>query len=110
MFDFLLVPLAKSTDFFVALIRKLLFWDCPAECDYACQHIITEHRVAKLEPVVQFHGKWPFYRFMGMQEPFSVLFSFLNFLAHKDGLSKIKTIPPSYTLRKYYIWLAYIGM
>jgi post-GPI attachment to proteins factor 3 len=46
-----------------------------------------------------------------MQEPFSVLFSLLNFLAHQDGLAKIlKSIPPTYTLRKYYIWLAYFGM
>jgi hypothetical protein len=46
-----------------------------------------------------------------MQEPFSVLFSLFNFLAHQEGLSKIlKNIPPTYTLRKYYIWLAYFGM
>jgi hypothetical protein len=60
---------------------------------------------------VQFHGKWPFYRFLGMQEPFSVFFSLLNFLAHQNGLSKIlSSIPPSYTLRPYYILLAYFGM
>ena len=64
-----------------------------------------------LHPVVQYHGKWPFYRFMGMQEPFSVLFSLLNFLAHQNGLDKIRThIPQSYPLRKYYIAFGYFGL
>jgi hypothetical protein len=92
-------------------LRRLLLWDCPAECDYTCQHIITEQRVAASEPVVQFHGKWPFYRFLGMQEPFSVLFSFFNFLAHYNGRSKVlSNIPESYPMRRYYILLSYFGM
>lgn len=63
------------------------------------------------EPVLQFHGKWPFYRFMGMQEPFSVVFSLLNFLAHDYGMSKLReSIPPSYVLRKYYLLFGYFGL
>jgi hypothetical protein len=46
-----------------------------------------------------------------MQEPFSVFFSLLNFLAHQNGLSKITSnIPASYHLRKYYVLLSYFGM
>jgi hypothetical protein len=46
-----------------------------------------------------------------MQEPFSVFFSLLNFLAHQNGLSKITSnIPASYTLRRYYVLFAYFGM
>ena len=98
-----------------ALNLRLLFWTCPSNCDYVCQHVITDKRVSRdppmLEPIVQFHGKWPFYRFMGMQEPFSVFFSFLNFLAHQHGLSKIrKAIPSDYPLRKYYIAFGNIGL
>ncbi len=64
-----------------------------------------------LEPVVQYHGKWPFYRFVGMQEPFSVSFSFLNFLAHYNGLLKIRDkMPARYSLRPFYVALSYIGM
>lgn len=64
-----------------------------------------------MEPIVQFHGKWPFYRFMGMQEPFSVLFSFLNFWAHKRGIERIRnTIPESYPLRPYYLGFGYFGL
>jgi len=95
----------------IAFHHRLLLWDCPSECDYTCQHIITDSRVAKAEPIVQFHGKWPFYRFLGIQEPFSVVFSLFNFLAHRDGLSKIRAnMPPSYSMRKYYLYLAYLGM
>lgn len=63
------------------------------------------------QPVVQYHGKWPFYRFMGMQEPFSVFFSLLNFLAHQHGLRRIRTsIPEDYPLRRYYIAFGYFGL
>jgi hypothetical protein len=76
---------------------------------------VTEQRLARdppyQEPIVQFHGKWPFYRFLGMQEPFSVIFSLFNFLAHDVGLSRIKSeIPKEYPLRKYYVWFGYFGL
>ncbi|KAL3420922.1 hypothetical protein PVAG01_07367 [Phlyctema vagabunda] len=95
----------------IPFLHRLLLWDCPTECDYTCQHIITERRVAASQHIVQFHGKWPFQRFLGMQEPLSVLFSLFNFVAHQDGLSKVlSNIPATYSLRKYYILLAYFGM
>lgn len=48
---------------------------------------------------------------MGAQEPFSVLFSLLNFLAHQQGLAQIRaSIPSSYPLRKYYIAFGYFGL
>lgn len=100
---------------FSAWGMRLMAWDCPSECDYACQHIITDRRVARdppmLQPIVQYHGKWPFYRFLGMQEPFSVLFSLLNFLAHKNGMAKLREqIPERYPLRKFYILFGYFGL
>jgi hypothetical protein len=64
-----------------------------------------------LNPVVQFHGKWPFRRILGMQEPFSVLFSFFNFMAHWHGMSRIQeSIPAWHSLRKYYMTFGYIGL
>lgn len=63
-----------------------------------------------MEPVVQFHGKWPFHRLLGMQEPFSVLFSWLNFLAHRYGQDRIKSeLPKKYSLRPYYRLFGYFG-
>ncbi len=98
----------------IALHLRLLLWDCASNCDYTCQHIITNRRMAAsppiLEPVLQFHGKWPFYRLMGVQEPFSVAFSLLNLLAHRHGLSKIQgNISADYPLRLYYILFSYVG-
>ncbi|KAK5169360.1 uncharacterized protein LTR77_005335 [Saxophila tyrrhenica] len=99
----------------IPLHHRLLLWTCPSECDYTCQHITTNHRLARdppyLEPILQFHGKWPFHRFLGMQEPASVLFSLFNFLAHDYGVRKIKEqIPARYPLRHYYLWFGYFGM
>ena len=45
-----------------------------------------------------------------MQEPFSVVFSLLNFLAHWNGMARLKDAVPSwYSMRKYYLWFGYIG-
>ncbi|KAL2271278.1 hypothetical protein VTJ83DRAFT_649 [Remersonia thermophila] len=97
----------------IPLHRRLLFWTCPAECDYTCQQIITSRRLASHppQPVVQFHGKWPFRRVLGMQEPFSVLFSLGNFAAHWYGLRKLvrPRIPPAFTMRPFYERLAKLG-
>jgi post-GPI attachment to proteins factor 3 len=46
-----------------------------------------------------------------MQEPFSVLFSLLNYLAHHQGMTRLReNIPASYPLRKYYIIFGYFGL
>ncbi|OAL00804.1 Per1-like protein [Phaeosphaeriaceae sp. SRC1lsM3a] len=94
--------------------RRLLLWTCPAECDYTCQHIVTHSFLSTPlhpRPVHQFHGKWPFYRFMGMQEPFSVIFSLFNYLAHAWGMAQLRdSIPATYTLRKYYLIFGYVGL
>lgn len=64
-----------------------------------------------LEPVVQYHGKWPFHRILGIQEVFSVLFSLLNYLAHQNGMQRVRaSIPASYPLRKYYLAFGYFGL
>ncbi|EEH04854.1 PER1 precursor [Histoplasma capsulatum G186AR] len=116
----LLRPICKTENCengktYIPFYLRLLLWDCPAECDYTCQHIITDRRVNRdppmLEPVVQFHGKWPFYRILGMQEPFSVLFSFMNFLAHRHGMSRVReSIPHSYPMRRFYLAFGYFGL
>lgn len=47
-----------------------------------------------------------------MQEPFSVLFSVGNFLAHHHGLHHcvLAQIPPSYSMRPFYVNLARVSM
>jgi len=95
----------------IPLLHRLMLWNCASECDYTCQHIITNRRLDASLPVVQFHGKWPFHRFLGMQEPFSVLFSLGNLFAHYYGLRKLRQrVPASYTLRPFCIGFAYVGI
>ncbi|KAF1812746.1 Mn2+ homeostasis protein-like protein Per1 [Eremomyces bilateralis CBS 781.70] len=99
----------------ISLQNRLLLWDCPSECDYTCQHLITDARLSQHppppDPVVQFHGKWPFYRSLGMQEPFAVLFSLLNYLAHDHGIALLRDrLPASYPLRPYYLCFGYVGL
>ncbi|KAJ2894889.1 hypothetical protein MKZ38_007112 [Zalerion maritima] len=95
----------------IPIHRRLLLWTCPQECDYTCQHIVTASRVAAGKRVTQFHGKWPFHRIFGVQEPFSVVFSLGNLWVHWRGLEKIKNgIPNRYTLKKFYVWFAQIGI
>lgn len=71
---------------------KLLQWDCRSNCDYQCQRIITEERIANDEEVYQFHGKWPFLRVAGIQEMASVVFSIGNFLPHYYGFWKVREV------------------
>ncbi|KAH7326631.1 Per1-like-domain-containing protein [Stachybotrys elegans] len=95
----------------IPFLHRLLLWDCASECDYTCQHIITARRIDAGKPIVQFHGKWPFYRFLGMQEPFSVIFSLGNLWAHWNGLTQISDrMPASYSMRPFYIWLSRVGI
>ncbi|KAK1835545.1 Per1-like-domain-containing protein [Podospora conica] len=100
----------------IPLHRRLLLWTCPAECDHTCQHIITDQRLSTVPPpaegpVVQFHGKWPFHRILGIQEPASVLFSAGNFWAHLAGLRKLREhVPAAYPLRGFYVGVAYVSM
>lgn len=68
---------------------KLLFWSCDQDCDYQCQQIITTERKLKHKPVVQFHGKWPFWRIFGIQEVVSMIFSLGNLVPHIIGATNI---------------------
>lgn len=73
----------------LSLPLRLTRWTCEDECKYTCMHSITSRVQERVE---QYYGKWPFWRFVGMQEPASVLFSLMNFYAHYRGY---------YSLRQY---------
>ncbi|CAF1553693.1 unnamed protein product [Rotaria magnacalcarata] len=57
-------------------------WSCQDECAYECMWKTVDNMEHKDEPIVQFHGKWPFTRLLGIQEPASTLFSVLNLLSN----------------------------
>lgn len=68
-----------------------LFWTCEQDCDYQCQMIITTERVARGRKIVQFHGKWPFLRVLGIQELASAVLSLGNLVPHLMGLFKVSS-------------------
>ncbi|GBE82800.1 Protein PER1 homolog [Sparassis crispa] len=74
-------------------------------------HQITDNAVENGNPVQQYHGKWPFWRFAGMQEPASVAFSVLNLLAHARGARHVQeSIHDGHPMKQYYLWGAFINM
>jgi len=95
----------------LSLPLRLTFWSCEADCKYQCMFKNVEERKANDEPIVQYYGKWPFYRFLGIQEPASVLFSFFNLYMHYLGLKRLNRITPKgYYLRKVYAINSIIGI
>ncbi|PSK40766.1 hypothetical protein C7M61_000421 [Candidozyma pseudohaemuli] len=72
--------------------RYLFLWSCPLDCDYKCRSHVANIREAQLLPIVQFHGKWPFDRWLGITEVFSVLFSIGNLCANLINLVKFSKL------------------
>lgn len=69
---------------------------------------IVDIKLAELRPVqkemVQYHGKWVFVRFLGAQEPLSVLFSLMNMRVHVLAFFALrKQLPDAFPLKLVYI-------
>lgn len=89
----------------IAKWRILFGWSCEDDCSYTCMHSITEQRLASGLPVLQYHGKWPFYRLAQVvQEPASVAFSVMNLVANVVGLSWFRSVPAA---RRYPMYNLY---
>ena len=87
-----------------SLALRVTGWSCTDDCKYECMHEITNGEMQSGKRIQQYHGKWPFWRLAGMQEPASVAFSFLNLWAHAQGASKIQEkVPESHPMRSYYL-------
>ncbi|KAG9293533.1 hypothetical protein G9A89_005536 [Geosiphon pyriformis] len=90
------------------LILQLFAWSCKDDCSYKCMHQITTHAIETRGEIVQYYGKWPFYRLWGIQEPASVLFSFLNGFMHYRYLKVMKNqISDNYYMKNIYFGYAY---
>ncbi|PVV01234.1 hypothetical protein BB560_004357 [Smittium megazygosporum] len=64
------------------LSLRLTLWSCEDNCKYTCQRAITVEAQKIGNKIHQYYGKWPFKRFLGLQEPASVLFSMWNGYYH----------------------------
>ncbi|KAI9342938.1 post-GPI attachment to proteins factor 3 precursor [Obelidium mucronatum] len=91
---------------------RLTFWDCDANCRYECTHKTTRMFIEAGHGIHQFHGKWPFIRWRGLQEPASVLFSILNGLMHYLGFRKLRKVQEGRAadLRMLYMVNALLGV
>ncbi|KAF8933811.1 hypothetical protein BGZ58_006109 [Dissophora ornata] len=90
---------------------RLTRWTCHDNCRYQCMQSITQTAIQENQEIHQYHGKWPFYRFLGMQEPASVLFSVLNGYMHVLAWPKLKrAIPENYYMRPLYLGYAIAGI
>ncbi|KAF8968238.1 Per1-like protein [Flammula alnicola] len=93
-----------ESQYFAPLSLRLTRWSCTDDCKYQCMHQITDRDLKNGKPVQQYYGKWPFWRFAGMQEPASVAFSLLNIWAHARGASKVrKRVSETHPMRSYYL-------
>lgn len=94
----------RSNESIKWLIRVL--WTCDADCEYECMWPMVRMCKRNGWQIPQFWGKWPFYRFLGMQEPASVFFSFLNLVCTVYMYKQFrKAIRISSTM--YWIWSGY---
>ncbi|XP_048127444.1 post-GPI attachment to proteins factor 3-like isoform X1 [Rhodamnia argentea] len=60
-------------------------WDCRSDCRYHCMLAREEERMTLGGKPVKYHGKWPFLRVNGIQEPVSVALSALNLAVQFHG-------------------------
>lgn len=93
------------------LALRLTRWSCADDCRYSCMHEITSRDAESGTPAQQYYGKWPFWRFAGMQEPASVAFSLLNLWSHVRGARNIqKRIPNDHPMKTYYLAWSFVSV
>ncbi|KAH7890089.1 Per1-like protein [Phlebopus sp. FC_14] len=86
-------------------------WTCTDDCKYKCMHTITDKAILSGSAIQQYYGKWPFWRFLGMQEPASVAFSLWNLWFHLQGARQVRCrIPVTNPMRSYYLTWAYVSI
>lgn len=93
------------------LALRLTHWTCTDDCKYSCMHDITDQEIQRGADIQQYYGKWPFWRFAGMQEPASVAFSLINLWSHVRGGLKIQRgIPDTHPMKSYYLFWCFTGI
>ncbi|KAI0699662.1 Per1-like protein [Cytidiella melzeri] len=105
------VCLNESERIVLPMASRLTGWTCLDNCCYDCMHAITDEAISAGSKIHQYYGKWPFWRFAGMQEPASVAFSLLNLAFHVRGYGHIrKRIPDKHPMKRYYELNAFVNM
>ncbi|NWS50754.1 PGAP3 factor, partial [Probosciger aterrimus] len=86
-------------------------WTCRDDCKYECMWLTVRLYLQRGHRVPQFHGKWPFSRFLFFQEPASAFASFLNGLASFIMLLRYKaTVPPASPMYPTCVAFAWVSL
>ncbi|NXK56226.1 PGAP3 factor, partial [Chauna torquata] len=93
------------------LYMGLTGWTCRDDCKYECMWHTVRLYVQGGRRVPQFHGKWPFLRFLFVQEPASAFASFLNGLASFLMLLRYKAaVPPASPMYPTCVTFAWVSV
>ncbi|XP_010584003.1 PREDICTED: post-GPI attachment to proteins factor 3 [Haliaeetus leucocephalus] len=93
------------------LYMGLTGWTCRDDCKYECMWLTVRLYVQGGHRVPQFHGKWPFSRFLFFQEPASAFASFLNGLASFVMLLRYKAaVPPASPMYPTCVAFAWVSL
>ncbi|XP_075578954.1 GPI-specific phospholipase A2-like PGAP3 [Pelecanus crispus] len=93
------------------LYMGLTGWTCHDDCKYECMWLTVRLYVQGGHRVPQFHGKWPFSRFLFFQEPASAFASFLNGLASFIMLLRYKAaVPPASPMYPTCVAFAWVSL
>ncbi|ELT94072.1 hypothetical protein CAPTEDRAFT_139412 [Capitella teleta] len=66
--------------------ERIMMWGPRESCRYDCMWKSVESFQQRGLPIPQYHGKWPFVKICGIQEPASTLFSIANGASNALGL------------------------
>ncbi|XP_068023034.1 LOW QUALITY PROTEIN: post-GPI attachment to proteins factor 3 [Melanerpes formicivorus] len=93
------------------LYMGLTGWSCRDDCKYDCMWRTVRLYLQGGHRVPQFHGKWPFWRFLCFQEPASAFASFLNGLASFVMLLRYKAaVPPASPMYQTCVAFAWVSL
>ncbi|XP_051496533.1 post-GPI attachment to proteins factor 3 isoform X2 [Apus apus] len=93
------------------LYMGLTGWTCRDDCQYQCMWVTVRLYLQGGHRVPQFHGKWPFSRFLFFQEPASAFASFLNGLASFLMLLRYKAaVPPASPMYPTCVAFAWVSL
>jgi hypothetical protein len=85
---------------------------CAERCEYLCMSSITAERIRRNLPVYKYYGHWSFYRYGGLEEPASVVFSLANALPHIWHLagSSRRSSSKKYFMRNHLSFYPYVAL
>ncbi|KAL4706326.1 hypothetical protein ACJJTC_004935 [Scirpophaga incertulas] len=81
-----------------------LLWNCRDECRYRCMWRSVRVFDDREFTVPKFHGKWPFRRMFGVQEPGSAVASLLNLMAYMRMSAQLSRQFPVRTVPYVIFW------